>query len=94
MYSLSSSTGWLAPHVSRPSEGGYASDQVERVEPLVGLGNVLLFSGASGLASPGEFKVGVESPVSGKLHTSTNAVGRPQVCAPDSSIGGVAACPD
>jgi type IV fimbrial biogenesis protein FimT len=62
------------------------------VEPLEGLGQVVLFSGPRGLASPGEFKVGVESSVSGKLRTTTNALGRPQVCTPDGSITGVATC--
>jgi type IV fimbrial biogenesis protein FimT len=41
-----------------------------------------------------DFPVGVESSRSGKLRTQVNISGRPQVCSPDSSIRGVAACAD
>ena len=64
------------------------------VRPLEGMGDVVLFSGPRGLASPSEYKALVESSVSGKLRTTTNAVGRPQVCSPDGSISGVAVCAD
>lgn len=39
-----------------------------------------------------DFKVAVESSISGKLRTATNLVGRPQVCSPDGSISGTARC--
>lgn len=55
-------------------------------------GNVVFFYPPQGLANPSSFQVTVESSVSGKLRTSTNALGRPQVCSPNGSIGGVAAC--
>lgn len=41
-----------------------------------------------------DFKVSVESSISGKLRTATNLVGRPQVCSPDGSINGVGRCPE
>jgi type IV fimbrial biogenesis protein FimT len=39
-----------------------------------------------------DFQVGVESTISGKLRTSAGIAGRPQVCTPDGSFSGVAAC--
>jgi type IV fimbrial biogenesis protein FimT len=39
-----------------------------------------------------DFKVTVESSISGKLRTATNLVGRPQVCSPNGSISGVLRC--
>jgi prepilin-type N-terminal cleavage/methylation domain-containing protein len=41
-----------------------------------------------------DFMVGVESSRSGKLRTQVNIAGRPQVCSPDGSMRGVAACAD
>jgi hypothetical protein len=66
-------------------------------------GNFLRFSADRGLASwhghassdPDtweDYRVGVESSISGKLRTSTNITGRPQVCSPDASINGVSQC--
>lgn len=40
-----------------------------------------------------DFKVTVESSISGKLRTATNLVGRPQVCSPNGSMSGVPPCP-
>lgn len=69
--------------------------------------NRLQFTGTQGLAGWGthvktqanyvadwqDFEVLVESTVSGKLRTSSNIVGRPQVCSPNGSITGVPQCP-
>jgi len=62
------------------------------VEPLDGIGNVVLFSGPKGLATPDAFQVGVQSPIGASLRTTTNALGRPQVCSPGASLHGVVAC--
>jgi type IV fimbrial biogenesis protein FimT len=50
------------------------------------------FNEPRGLSNRGDFLVAVESSVSGKLSTSINALGRPQVCSPGGSIGGVPQC--
>jgi type IV fimbrial biogenesis protein FimT len=50
------------------------------------------FSEPNGSSNRDVFAVTVESSVSGKLRTSSNKMGRPQVCSPDGSFGGVAAC--
>jgi type IV fimbrial biogenesis protein FimT len=69
-------------------------------------GNRVVFSRTQGLAAweghyasdPdyvadwADFPVGVESSRSGKLRTQVNIAGRPQVCSPDGSIRGAAAC--
>jgi prepilin-type N-terminal cleavage/methylation domain-containing protein len=39
-----------------------------------------------------DFRIGVESTLSGKLRTSTGITGRPQVCSPDGSFSGVPRC--
>jgi prepilin-type N-terminal cleavage/methylation domain-containing protein len=52
------------------------------------------FEEPRGLSNRNDFRVAVLSSISGKLRTSTNAVGRPQVCSPDGSIGGVSRCAD
>ena len=52
------------------------------------------FSEPQGRAAPGDFRVVVGSSVAGKLRTSTNSFGRPQVCTPDGSMNGVATCQD
>jgi Tfp pilus assembly protein FimT len=39
-----------------------------------------------------DFRIGVESSVSGKLRTSVGITGRPQVCSPDGSFRGVPRC--
>ena len=62
------------------------------IAPVDGAGEVVLFSGPRGLSSPDGYQVGIESPVGGKLRTSTNLLGRPQVCTPDGSVSGVASC--
>lgn len=54
--------------------------------------NFVLFEERRGQATPDNFQVTVASSISGKLRTLTNALGRPQVCSPDGSIGGVPAC--
>jgi len=56
--------------------------------------NTVSFSAAQGVSNRDDFRVAVESPVGGKLRTSTNVLGRPQVCTPDGSINGVAPCTD
>lgn len=40
-----------------------------------------------------DFRIGVESTLSGKLRTSSGITGRPQVCTPDGSFSGVPLCP-
>lgn len=47
---------------------------------------------ASSVASWADFVVDVQSSVNGKLRTLVNLTGRSQVCSPDGSIRGVAAC--
>jgi type IV fimbrial biogenesis protein FimT len=47
---------------------------------------------AAWVAGWADFTVNVESSRSGKLRTQVNIAGRPQVCSPDGSIRGVAAC--
>jgi type IV fimbrial biogenesis protein FimT len=64
------------------------------VEPLDGIGNVVLFSGPKGLAAPNAFQIGVQSSIGASLRTTTNALGRPQVCSPGASLHGVVACSD
>ena len=39
-----------------------------------------------------DYRIGVESTLSGKLRTSAGITGRPQVCTPDGSFGGVPRC--
>lgn len=39
-----------------------------------------------------DYRIGVESTLSGKLRTSAGITGRPQVCTPDGSFGGVRQC--
>lgn len=56
-------------------------------------GTLLTFSQPHGFASPAELSVDVQSDTSGRLRTTINALGRPQVCSPDGSIRGVPACP-
>jgi hypothetical protein len=41
-----------------------------------------------------DFRIGVESTLSGKLRTSAGITGRPQVCTPDGSFSGVPRCAD
>jgi type IV fimbrial biogenesis protein FimT len=52
------------------------------------------FSEPQGLSNRNDFRVTVASSVSGALRTSTNLLGRPQVCSPNGSIGGVPTCPN
>lgn len=54
--------------------------------------NSIQFDEPRGQATPADFQVTVASSISGKLRTLTNALGRPQVCSPDGSIGGVPGC--
>jgi type IV fimbrial biogenesis protein FimT len=54
--------------------------------------NSVNFSEPQGLSNRNDFRVTVASSLSGALRTSTNLFGRPQVCSPDGSIGGVAVC--
>lgn len=54
--------------------------------------NYVLFEEHQGQATPDNFQVTVASSISGKLRMATNALGRPQVCSPDGSIGGVPGC--
>lgn len=65
------------------------------LQPPAAPGDFLLFLEHQGLAVPGDFQVTIESSVGGrpKLQTSTNAVGRPQVCSPDGSMAGFTPCP-
>jgi type IV fimbrial biogenesis protein FimT len=63
-----------------------------QVEPLDGTGNVVLFSGPKGLATPIEFQVNVQSSIGASLRTTTNALGRPQICSPGASLHGVVTC--
>lgn len=41
-----------------------------------------------------DYRIGVESTLSGKLRTSAGITGRPQVCSPDGSFSGVQRCPE
>ena len=54
----------------------------------------VFFNPVQGDSNRSDFRIAVESPVGGKLRTSTNVLGRPQVCSPDGSIGGVITCAD
>lgn len=54
----------------------------------------VLFSETQGISNREDFRIGVESTISGRLRTATNLAGRPQVCSPDGSISGVATCAD
>jgi prepilin-type N-terminal cleavage/methylation domain-containing protein len=54
--------------------------------------DVIWFEEPRGEANPAVFQVTVASSISGKLRTLTNALGRPQVCSPDGSIGAVPVC--
>lgn len=54
----------------------------------------VFFNAAQGDSNRSDFRIAVESPVGGKLRTSTNLLGRPQVCTPDGSVSGVTACTD
>jgi type IV fimbrial biogenesis protein FimT len=63
-----------------------------QVEPLDGMGNVVLFSGAKGLATPNAFQINVQSTIGASLRTTTNALGRPQVCSPGGTSTGIVAC--
>jgi type IV fimbrial biogenesis protein FimT len=56
--------------------------------------NFVNFSEPQGLSNRSDFRVTVASSVSGALRTSTNLLGRPQVCSPNGSISGVPTCAD
>jgi len=50
---------------------------------------VLVFSPPQGVATPTDLLIDVQSATSGKLRTSVNGLGVPNVCSPDGSISGV-----
>lgn len=56
--------------------------------------NYVFFNAAQGDSNRSDFRVVVESPIAGKLRTSTNLVGRPQVCSPEASFAGLTPCAD
>lgn len=73
------------------------------LQPQAWPANFLRFSAAQGLASwhghPAtepenweDYRVGVESSLSGKLQSSVNITGRSQACSPNGSISGAAPC--
>lgn len=59
-----------------------------------GVASRVIFDGPQGQSSLDEFRVDVESSLSGKLRVTTNRLGRPQVCTPDGVMPGTTACPD
>jgi type IV fimbrial biogenesis protein FimT len=56
--------------------------------------NYIEFHERQGGSNRDDFRVTVASSISGQLRTSSNKLGRLQVCSPDGSIGGVPACAD
>jgi Tfp pilus assembly protein FimT len=52
-------------------------------------GPMLVFSPPQGVAAPTDLVIDVQSAASGKLRTSVNGLGVPNVCSPDGSISGV-----
>jgi type IV fimbrial biogenesis protein FimT len=64
------------------------------LQPPAAPAHFVSFEDPQGLSNRNDFRVTVASSISGKLRTATNALGRPQVCSPDGSIGGVPPCAD
>ncbi|HEY6135524.1 MAG TPA: GspH/FimT family pseudopilin [Rubrivivax sp.] len=62
--------------------------------PPASPGNFVDFSGPQGLSNRNDFRITVVSSTGGALRTATNTLGRPQVCSPSGTIGGVPACAD
>jgi type IV fimbrial biogenesis protein FimT len=62
------------------------------LQPPAAPDDFVLFQQDQGRAIPDDFQVAVESSVNGRLRTSTNAMGRPQVCSPDGSMAGFTPC--
>jgi type IV fimbrial biogenesis protein FimT len=56
--------------------------------------NFVNFLEPKGLSNRNDFRVTVASSTGSALRTSTNSFGRPQVCSPGGTIGGVPTCAD